>query len=558
MFAGGSRVAEGSGAPRPPARARGADAVLLTEARLPLVPPGADPAADAVLVACGHVVALGRGAQLRGLLPPGGRVRTLHGCALIPGLTDAHVHLEAVGLALQQLDCAAGSIEELQDRLRARAAVTGADGWLLGRGWDQDRFRERRLPTAADLEAAAPGRRVLLHRYCGHIAVASPAALAAAGIGPRTLDPPSGVIDRRPDGTPTGVLRERAIGLVGACVPAPTDAERARALMAAARAALRYGITSAHSMDAWEAGEIDAAAERWRGLWRDGVRLRGYLLWPAADAERLRRAGLGTGAGDRRVRLGPAKLFADGSLGGSTAALLEPYADGSGDRGVLMYAPEELADLVWQLHASGQQLAIHAIGDRAVDAVLTALRAALAALPRPDHRHRLIHLQVLAPRQLAELRAAGVVADLQPKFCTSDGWWAPARLGPGRLGLAYPLASLLAAGVPACAGSDAPVEPLDPWLGIEAAVRREDPQAGVCGEWLRRQAVDVLTALRLYTEGAAYAEFAERWKGGLFPGALADLVVLDRDPRDAPPPELRRVRALCTLVEGEPAHGEWP
>jgi predicted amidohydrolase YtcJ len=406
---------------------------------------------------------------------------------------------------------------------------------------------------------------VVLLRSCGHAAVASTAALALAHAAV-AADPPGGRIERDAAGRPTGVLLETAVDLVLRRVPDPDERERRAALAAALREALSFGVTTVHSMDAWAVGEIDAVEERYRAVRReDGVATRACLLWPADDTDRLAAAGRRTGSGDRWLRLGPAKLFADGSLGARTAALFEPYADAPGSRGRLRYTPEELEDRVWRAHAAGNQVAVHAIGDRAAEVALRAIEAAQRRMARTAPRHRLIHLQLLRPETLAALArgaAAGtLVADVQPVFAASDAPWVGRALGLPRLtgSCSYPLASLLGAGVAVSAGSDAPVEPQNPWLGVRAALRPVEagtPDRDRAAEgWWRREAVDLETALRVHTAGGAYAEFAEGWKGVLRAGAAADLVVLDRGPDGLEPSSLAGVRSSWTLVGGETAHG---
>lgn len=531
-----------------------ADSILENASVLTLTAPGAR--AEAVWISSGRIAAVGSRADVRAAAPAGARHLDLGGATLLPSLTDSHVHLLSYGLFLADIDAAEPSIADLVETVRKRAASVPAGTWLGGRGWDQERFAERRYPTRFDLDRAAPDHPVILRRFCGHIAVANSLALKLAGVTAATDDPPAGVIDRDEHGEPTGVLREDAAKMVEAHRPAPSESERQAALVEAIRRALALGITTVHSQDAWQPGETRGVLELYRAAARQGARIRAYALFPAAEAPALAADGLRTGSGDELVRLGPAKIFADGSLGGTTAALSEPYADAPGQSGVLMHPQDELNELVRAAHEAGDQVAVHTIGDRATDAVLEAFERAARAHPRADPRFRAIHLQVLHPGQLQRLVELGVVADIQPKFITTDGLWVEQRLGSARLAHAYLLDSFLEAGIPACAGSDCPVEPLDPWLGIEAAVRREDPEAGVAGDWLRREGVDAYRALRLFTAGAAYAEFREGQKGVVAEGALADLIVVDRDPTEVAPEELRRVKVLATLLGGEVVHGD--
>ena len=531
-----------------------ADFILENASILTLTAP--DARAEAVWISNGRIGAVGSRTDVADAAPTGIRHVDAGGATVLPSLTDSHVHLLSYGLFLADIDASLPSIADLVTTVRERAARVEPGTWLGGRGWDQERFAERRYPTRHDLDEAAPDHPVILRRFCGHVAVANSMALRLAGVTADTADPPAGVIDRDEHGEPTGVLREDAAKLVEAHRPAPSESERRAALAAAIRRALAYGITTVHSQDAWQPGDTRGVLELYRAVAEDGARIRTYALFPAAEAAALAAEGLRTGSGDEFVRLGPAKIFADGSLGGTTAALSEPYADAPGERGVLMHPQEELNELVRAAHAAGDQVAVHSIGDRSTDAVLEAFGQAQRAHPRTDARFRGIHLQVLRQEHVRRLQELEVIADIQPKFVTTDGLWLEQRLGQDRLAHAYLLRSFFDAGIHACAGSDCPVEPLDPWLGIEAAVRRQDPEAGVTADWLRREGVDAYRALRMFTAEAAYAEFREGRKGVVAPGALADLMVVDRDPTALEPEELRNVKVQATLLGGDVVHGD--
>jgi predicted amidohydrolase YtcJ len=531
-----------------------ADTILENASILTLTSP--DARAEAVWISEGRIGAVGSRADVAAAAPAGTHHVDLDGAVVLPSLTDSHVHMLSYGLFLSDIDANLRSIADLVATVRERAATEPPGTWLGGRGWDHERFAEHRYPTRHDLDAAAPSHPVIIRRFCGHVAVANSLALRQAGITADTDDPPAGVIDRDEHGEPTGVLREDAVKLVEARRPAPNESARRSALAAAIRKALAYGITNVHSQDAWQPGETRGVLDLYRTVAEEGARIRVYALFPAAEAPALAVEGLRTGSGDEFVRLGPAKIFADGSLGGTTAALSEPYADAPGQRGVLMHPQDELNELVRAAHAAGDQVAVHTIGDRGTDAVLEAFERAQRTHPRDDPRFRAIHLQVLRKGHLQRLQDLAIIADIQPKFATTDGLWVEQRLGPQRLAHAYLLKSFLDGGIHACAGSDSPVEPLDPWLGIEAAVRRENPAEGVAGAWLRREGVDAYRALRMFTAGAAYAEFREGQKGVVAPGAFADLIVVDRDPTEIAPSELRQVKVQATLLGGEVVHGD--
>jgi predicted amidohydrolase YtcJ len=407
------------------------------------------------------------------------------------------------------------------------------------------------MPDRRELDAAGGGRPVFLTRTCSHIAAASSAALARAGVSRDMPDPPGGVIDRDADGEPTGVLRETALPLVGRLIPPPGPADRARLLARALRECLGLGITQVQTDDLGIAGGLEAGLELFRSVaGPEGVPVRVTMMLPIDLFALAQREGVGTGWGDEWLRIGHVKVFADGSLGGRTAALRAPYADAPGAEGVLVQRPDELREICRRVHAAGSQLGIHAIGDRAAHLVIDAIASATAEHPRPDPRHRLIHCQITGRDTLEAMRAAGLTADLQPGFLASDAPWVTARIGPERALTSYAWGTILGLGIPACGGSDAPIDPLDPMRAIASAVTR----AGAPPE-LARPAERLTTsqALGLYTHGAAAATFEEGQRGTLAPGMAGDVTVLDGDPFAVAPGELAGLRCRATFVAGRPA-----
>jgi predicted amidohydrolase YtcJ len=347
------------------------------------------------------------------------------------------------------------------------------------------------------------------------------------------------------------VLRETALPLVGRLVPPPGPADRARLLERALRQCLSLGLTQVQTDDLGIAGGLEAGL----GLFRSvagpgGVPVRITLMLPIDLFALAQREGVGTGWGDEWLRIGHVKVFADGSLGGRTAALRAPYSDAPGVDGVLVQRPHELREICRRVHAAGSQLGVHAIGDRAAHHVIEAVAAATAERPRPDPRHRLIHCQVTGPDTLEAMRAVGMTADLQTGFLASDGPWVTARIGPERAATSYAWGTILRLGIPACGGSDAPIDPLDPVRGIASAVTR----AGAPPELARPgERLTVAQALGLYTHGAAAATFEEGRRGRLAPGMAGDVTVLDRDPFEVAPEELEGLHCRATLVAGRPA-----
>ena len=504
---------------------------------------------EAVALAGGRVAAIGTREEARRAAGPGAGSLDLGGGCALPGLTDAHVHILGYALTRALLPAGeAGSLPELAAMVAAAAADAPADGWVVGQGWDHERWPDRRMPDRADLDRAGGGRPVYLGRTCGHIAVVSSNALARAGIAGGTRDPPGGVIDRDDAGEPTGVLRETALELVGRLIPRPGPEGAARLLTHALRECLALGITQVQTDDMGIAGGPGPALELFRSVaGPEGVPVRITLMLPIDHFAAARREGMGTGWGDEWLRIGHVKVFSDGSLGGRTAALREPYADAPGTSGVLVQQPGELREICRRVHAAGSQLGVHAIGDRAAALVIESVAAASAEAPRPDARHRLIHCQITGADTLPAMAAAGMVADIQPGFLASDTPWVTARIGPGLASTSYAWGTILALGIPACGGSDAPIDPLDPMRAIASAVTRAGapPELARPGE---RLGVD--QALALYTSGAAFATFEEDRRGTLAPGMAADVTVLDRDPFAVAPEELAGLRCRATVVAG--------
>lgn len=503
----------------------------------------------------GRVLYVGDEGAAKDAFPQGvsPEVIDLEGRTVLPGFVDSHLHLMNLGLGLANLQLAAvTSIEELKVKLRQRAETTPPGEWILGRGWDQDFFVEKRYPTKKDLDEAAGQRAVYLTRACGHLAVVSSKALETAGITRDTPDPPGGIIDRDMYGEPTGVLRESAQGLVRGKVP-----ERGRETVEAATGeAMKYllarGITSIHPNDGYEG--VRSTMEVYRKAHGSGVPLRIYWDMPYDFLEELSETPLRTGDGDDYLRVGAVKIFADGSLGGRTAALDEPYSDERDNSGILVTSEEDLTAQVYRAHALGMQVAVHAIGDRAVRVSLDAVNEAQSRLPRRSLRHRLVHVQILSPFLITEMRRVGVVADVQPKFLTTDMRWAQERVGSQRMRSSYSWHTMLKAGIPLAGGSDCPVEPPDPLFGIYAAVTRKDMEGNPRGAYYPNERITLEEAIRMFTLGGAYAAFQDDQKGTLQPGKLADFVVLSEDPFRMPAEDIKDLSVLMTVVGGEVAY----
>lgn len=465
----------------------------------------------------GRILAVGAGA--RAAAGSTAEVVQVAGRAL-PGLSDAHIHLESLARLQMEVDLAgARSLPEALTRVRRHAARLPAGAWVIGRGWYNDAWRDPRFPDRHSLDVAADGRPAVLLRKDAHSAWVSSAGLAAAGIERATPDPPGGVIDRDGSGEPAGIVRETAVDMVQRCVPGPSEDRLDGAMAAALRELSRLGLTSVHSMD-----RVPAFASLSRLHARRPLPVRVTWNLPAARLEHAERLGLRGGTGDDRLRIWGVKAFLDGSLGSRTAEML----DGSG---VQVLAQPAVVDLARRCRAAGLSLCLHAIGDGAVRRALDALEPLADAGPR--WRPRIEHAQCVDPADVARFRRAGVIASMQPIHAVADRELADRAWGE-RARHAYAWRPLHAAGAVLAFGSDAPVESADPLVGLDAATgwrRRAGWHAGL--------ALTPAQALRAYTAGPAYAAGMEDRLGRLRAGLLCDLTIV------------RAGRVEATVVGGE-------
>jgi predicted amidohydrolase YtcJ len=468
------------------------------------------------------------------------------GQVVLPGLIDAHAHLLGLGSALLNADLAgARSKQEVLQRLTAFAAELPADAWLIGRGWDQNRWPEREFPTRADLDGAFPERPVWLARVDGHAGWANSAALRAV---PRSLDgdwQPEGGRILREDGVASGVLIDTAMDLIDAVVPPPNAATRELALRRALAEAVRHGLTGVHDMGV----SLDDLALM-RRLADSGalpLRITAYADGDAAALTALCAFGPLQHAGGR-LRMAGVKLYADGALGSRGAALLADYHDEPGHRGLLVTAPADLDTAMRKARGCGLQVAAHAIGDAANRSLLELFAGVLG--DDRAQRWRIEHAQVVAVDDIPRFAQLGVLASMQPTHATSDMPWAGDRLGSQRLAGAYAWRRFSDAGVRMPFGSDFPVEAVDPMLGLHAAITRQDADGNPPGGWLPDQRLSLQEAVHGFTVEAAYAGFAESEVGRLAPGLRADFIMLGSDPFELGAERLRTLQVRSTWVDG--------
>jgi predicted amidohydrolase YtcJ len=495
----------------------------------------------------GRIVHLGDAASLAEAYPDL-EPRDLDGRIVLPGLIDAHGHVMGLGLARLQADLVgADSIEEVLSRLEAHAEDLPDGAWLTGRGWDQTRWEGRAFPSAADLDEAFPDRPVYLVRIDGHAAWVNSAALEHA-----TEDlsgdwqPQGGNIHRADDGQPTGILIDTAMPYVAEAMPEPSGEERELALDLALAEIARYGLTGVH-----DAGTSLADFMQFRRRDEAGdLTVRIHAL-ADGDADMLKwLCDNGPHAGNR-LNARAVKLYTDGALGSRGAALLTDYSDEPGNRGLLFHSDEALQALVDRVMGCGLQLGIHAIGDAANRQVIDALAAVADNHPDNPGRHRIEHVQIIAVDDITRMAEHDIIASMQPIHATSDMRWAEDRVGSERLAGAYAWQRVLDAEVHLALGSDFPVEPVNPWLGIHAAVTRQDLDGNPDGGWLPDQRLSVNEALHGFTRDAAWAGFAEADTGLLEVGKYADFIVVDADPWDVDPAALAEISVLETVVGGQ-------
>jgi predicted amidohydrolase YtcJ len=458
-----------------------------------------------------------------------------------------------MGFAALTLDLSGTtSLEDALATIKAFAEANPGRPWIIGRGWNQEKWGLGRFPTAAELDSVVSDRPVWLERADNHANWANTLAIQTAGITAKTPDPAGGKIIRDAKGAPAGVFVDKAVPLVGDVVPAPRPEDRDLALMKAQEVLLAKGVTAVADM-----GTKPADWTTFRRAGDEG-RLQVRIMSYADSIETLElMAGpepTGWLYGDR-LRMGGIKLFLDGALGSRGASLKAPYADDHGTRGLPLLSPSQLRNLMSRAAMDNFQTAVHAIGDAANAEVLAAIEE-LATSYNGDRRWRIEHTQIVDPADIARLGQHGVIASMQPLHQTSDRLMAEARLGPDRLNGAYPWRSVLKAGGRLAFGSDSPVEPADPWAGMAAAISRTDASGQPFGGWFPEETVSREQALAGFTADAAYAGFAEGRFGRLMPGERADFLLVDRDPLFASPEGLRETKILQVWIGGVKVRGE--
>jgi len=511
-----------------------------------LAGPSQTPQANwSVVTANGTIVAAGPADTIRSAHPDA-EVIDVHGTTVMPGLTDAHGHLYGLGLSLDTVNVVgAATFDEVVAKVRERAQRAAPGEWILGRGWDQNRWPDKQFPTAAPLNAAISDHPVWIRRVDGHAGVANSAAMRAAGVTAATQDPEGGRILRDSKGNPTGVFIDGAQHLIDSKVPAPSAALRKSRVLAAAQKIAENGLTEMHDAGA-EQSTITAIQQL---IDEHKFPIRVYVM--LTDDEALlnswfaRKPLIGYG-GHLTVR--SVKMYADGALGSRGAAMLAPYSDDPSNTGLLVSKEEHMLAVARQARAAGYQANTHAIGDRGVRNVIDAYEQAGAT---PAERFRIEHFQVVALSDFPRLAQHGIIASMQPTHATSDMPWAEARVGPDRIKGAYAWRTVLNSGARLALGSDFPVEDVNPFFGLYSAVTRQDQKGNPPGGWYPDQKLTLAEAIRGFTSDAAYAAFEESSRGTIEPGKLADLTIVEGDLYNAPQSQLFSTKVRYTVVNGE-------
>ncbi|MCU1250880.1 MAG: Amidohydrolase 3 [Edaphobacter sp.] len=545
---------------------------ILTGAHLRPNDPSPTPATvTAIAITNGKIIAAGTDGELLKLKSHKTKVIDLQGAFAMPGFNDAHTHIGEAGRQKLSVNLVGvHSLAEMQQRIRAYVATAQPGTWIQGGGWDHTLWPDSKLPSRTDLDLVTAGHPALLRRVDGHMSVANSAALAAANITAATPDPAGAKIDRDASGNPTGILREAAAyALVTVKIPPPSLEQRRQALTVAIADILANGVTSVQDNSEWDDFLALEELERTNKL---PLRIGEWMDFNQ-PVEVLKQRRASHSSDDLRLHLTQLKGYMDGSLGSRTAAMQEPYSDDSGNSGLPRYEQSKLNQMAAKRAAAGFQLGFHAIGDRANAMALNAFGVAdQVATPAPQPlgngpdahvvtkpeqgtpppavlRFRVEHAQVLLPSDFERFEKEGVIASMQPSHLLTDMKWATDRLGPERIKYAYAWKSFLDHHVILAFGTDYPVELINPFRGLYAAITRQN-EAGT-QPFQPQEKISLNEAIYAYTQASAYGEFREKVKGRLEPGYLGDLIVLDRDITAASPQELLHTKVLRTVVNGE-------
>lgn len=506
------------------------------------------PAAEAVAVKSGRILAVGTSVEIRKYAGPATQVLDVKGKLVVPGLIDAHLHFASGGRSLAALTFrGVASVEKVQEMVAARIKDLPPGETVNGGEYDHTLFPGQKWPSKADLDKIAPANAVVIRRVDGHSVWVNGEALRQSGITRDTKSPFGGEVVKDPaTGEPTGILKESASGLLKIKRPSKTTSIKddiERGLAYAAKLGLT-GVTTSASLQ-----ELDI----FKQIKAEGkLTLRVYAWLPIDELDTYIKRGIKQGQGDDMVRVGFQKIYIDGSLGSGTALMFAPFSNDPSKTGLPQYKEEAFYALVEKAHQNGYQTGTHAIGDKGVNWVLNAVERAQKKYGAKDLRHRIEHAQIVIPSDVPRFKQLGVIASMQPTHCTTDMRFCEIGIGTERSKNAYIWKTLLDAGAQLAFGTDWPVEPLDPMRGLYSAVTRKNIEGGFPeGGWFPEQRLTMADSVRLYTLGAAFASFEEKIKGTIEPGKLADFTVLSKDIYRVDPKEILTTEALYTILGGK-------
>ena len=524
--------------------------LIITHAKVWTVD-AARPEAQAVAILRDRIVDVGTDAEVSTWRGPQTKIIDAAGKIVLPGFNDSHVHFVTGGSQLDNVQLNdVTSAREFSRRIGERAKTTPKGSWILGGDWDETKWTPAELPTKELIDPVTGDTPVFVSRYDGHMGLANSQALRAAGITAQTPDPPGGVIVRDRKGNPTGALKDAALDLMYKHVPPLSHDERLHAVKRALAHAASLGVTSVQHMSADFADIAIYDELRDRGE----LTARIYVAPSIVDFETLTKVGVRRAFGDAYLRIGAVKGFADGSLGSRTAYFFEPFSDTPENRGLLsseMQPPAAMRDRMMKADSAGIQLCTHAIGDRGISIILDFYADIVKEHGPADRRFRIEHAQHMAAKDFDRFAQLGVIASMQPYHAIDDGRWAEGRIGHDRASRTYAFRTFLDHKVRLAFGTDWDVAPLNPMLGLYAAVTRATLDGKNPNGWFPEQKLTVAEAVEAYTMGSAYAEFQEKEKGSITPGKLADMVILSDDIFKIDPAKIRDVKVLKTIVGGK-------
>jgi predicted amidohydrolase YtcJ len=499
------------------------------------------PYAEAIAIKNDKIVKVGTNEEISRWIGKDTKIINLKEKTVVPGFIDTHVHVADFGRFLTWIDLrGVKSIEEMQSRIRKHAQNMPKGKWIIGHGWDQNLFIEKRFPNFLDLDEASPDKPVILFHQCGRMCVVNSRALELAGVTKETSAPSGGLIDKVAEtGDLTGILRDNATDLVWKIIPEPDEEEIINAASLACEKIVEAGVTSVH----WMVSSLTEISIIQRLRVENKLPLRIYIIIPVDLLGNVTGLDAFKDFRDNLVRIGGVEIFADGFLAARTAALYQAYSDDSATKGRLLYTREEMNALVVKIHKATLQLIIHAMGDQAVDVALTAIEKTSMEVTRKNHRHRIEQAAVLNEGLIQRMKKQEVTVSVQPRSIISEFsvWSAADHLGPKRARWLYPLKTLIKEGIRVIGGSDCPMEPLSPLSGIQAAAARK---------FFPEERITIDEALRIYTIDAAYASFEESIKGSIEEGKLADLTVISCNPITVQPSEIEDIKVEMTIVGG--------